>query len=307
VSGWIKVEKDLSADPRVLKMASRLRHADVTLGSRSRLVIVGAIVTLWWYADTHIRNDDTLPIGADQIDELVGLTGFSDLMPPDWFEVINGDSVKLIGYLEHNGTSAKKRAVDQRRQERHRDHNADVTLPSRSRHADTVTRPRPREDLDKTNLKSKKATTSPSATKALIVPHGTTDQDWFLEFKLAYPDRAGDQNWHGAKRAAQARLAEGHTTLEILEGAQRYAAFIAVTGKTNTEFVQQASRFVGPGKPFLNPWTAPVETAVADPMQEFRRGLGLSTVGAEHAGTTIEHEPENAGSVGLLGRTFRSG
>lgn len=148
MTGWIKAEKDLANDPRVLRMASRLRHADVTLGSRSRLVVVGALVTLWWYADTHIREDDTLPIGADQIDELVGLAGFCDLMPSEWLEVVNADCVKLVDYLAHNGTTAKKRAIDQKRQERsrlrHAKHNADVTLPSRSSHADTVTRPRPR-------------------------------------------------------------------------------------------------------------------------------------------------------------------
>ena len=153
MSGWIKIEKDLANDPRVLRMASRLRHADVTLGSRSRLVVVGALVTLWWYADTHIREDDVLPIGADQIDELVGIANFCDLMPTEWLQVLDPNSVKLVDYLQHNGTSAKKRAVDQKRQQRHRDHNAPVTVESRSSHVNGVTRPRPREDLDQEKTK----------------------------------------------------------------------------------------------------------------------------------------------------------
>lgn len=153
MSGWIKVEKDLATDPRVLRMASRLRHVDVTLGSRSRLVIVGALVTLWWYADTHIREDDTLPVGVDQINELVGIDGFCDLMPPEWFQVIDADSVKLVDYTVHNGTTAKKRAVNQKRQERCRNANADVTPVSRSRHADSVTRPREDQDQEHTTAK----------------------------------------------------------------------------------------------------------------------------------------------------------
>lgn len=149
MSGWIKVEKDLVNDPRVLRMASRLRHADVTLGSRSRLVVVGALVTLWWYADTHIRDDDTLPVGADQINELVGIDGFCDLMPSEWFEVLDANSVKLVDYTAHNGTTAKKRALGQRRKERSRSRHADVTLGSRSRRSNSVTRPRPRLDQEK--------------------------------------------------------------------------------------------------------------------------------------------------------------
>ena len=43
--------------------------------------------------------------------------------------------------------------------------------------------------------------------------------DWFLDFKLAYPERAGDPGWRKAQRAANARLAEGHTTAEFLAGA----------------------------------------------------------------------------------------
>jgi hypothetical protein len=80
---------------------------------------------------------------------------------------------------------------------------------------------------------------------------------WAEDFKAAFPRRAGDPNWRGAWRAAGARIAEGHTVAEFLAGAGRYAEFCRVTGKLNSEFVQQASRFLGPGKQFLEPWTPP--------------------------------------------------
>lgn len=172
MSGWIKVEKDLATDPRVLRMASRLRNADVTLGSRSRLVVVGALVTLWWFADTHIREDDTLPIGADQINELVGVENFCELMPTDWLQVIDSNNVKLVDYSAHNGTTAKQRALGQKRQERHRSNvNVDVTIPSRSRNANCVTRPR--EDLDK----NKKKKEQEARSRALAVT-GLDLQAW---------------------------------------------------------------------------------------------------------------------------------
>lgn len=82
-------------------------------------------------------------------------------------------------------------------------------------------------------------------------------EGWFLDFKLAYPDRAGDQGWRKALRAANARIAEGHKPEEFIEGAKRYAVFVAAKGDTGTEFVKQAATFLGPDKPFLLPWKPP--------------------------------------------------
>ena len=265
MSGWIKVEKDLATDPRVLRMASRLRNADVTLGSRSRLVIVGALVTLWWFADTHIREDDTLPIGADQINELVGVENFCELMPTDWLQIIDANNVKLVDYTAHNGTTAKKRALGQKRQQRHRNTtNADVTHASRSRNTNSVTRPR--EDLEKNKKeeeeKNTTATASPKRTPKRNVSRGPGETpEWFLDFKLVYPDRAGGQPWRSALRAARAREEEGYTGSEFIDGARRYAAFCAATGKIGTEYVKQAATFLGPDKFFLQPWTLPSSKA----------------------------------------------
>jgi hypothetical protein len=191
LSGWIKVEKDLANDPRVLRMASRLRHADVTLGSRSRLVVVGALVTLWWYADTHILDDDTLPIGADQINELVGIDGFCDLMPVEWLQILDADRVKLVDYTAHNGTTAKKRALAQRRQERHRNVNSDVTPQSRSHHAKSVTRPREDLDLDKKEEVERVARAPRSALATRLPPDFelTPERRAIAEAEKADPDR----------------------------------------------------------------------------------------------------------------------
>jgi hypothetical protein len=191
MSGWIKVEKDLANDPRVLRMASRLRHADVTLGSRSRLVVVGALVTLWWYADTHIRDDDTLPVGADQINELVGIDGFCDLMPAEWFEILDANSVKLVDYTAHNGTTAKKRALGQRRKERSRSRHADVTPESRSCLSNSVTRPRLDLDLDKKKIGEREPRAARSALATRLPPDFglTPERRAVAETEKADPDR----------------------------------------------------------------------------------------------------------------------
>lgn len=101
------------------------------------------------------------------------------------------------------------------------------------------------------------STTASSTPKRKRVPR-ETDPSWLLDFKLAYPERAGDQGWRKAVKAANARLSEGHTTEEFIEGAKRYAAYCAAQGKVGTEFVKQAATFLGPDKPFLESWSLPL-------------------------------------------------
>jgi hypothetical protein len=120
MSGWIKLEKALRDDPRVLRMASRLRNADVTLGDKARAIVMGALAQLWCYADTHVRQDDTLDLGPDELDDFVGVPGFARLLPLDWLEIIDESTVKLPNFHTHNGTESKKKALNQKRQERHR-------------------------------------------------------------------------------------------------------------------------------------------------------------------------------------------
>lgn len=104
-----------------------------------------------------------------------------------------------------------------------------------------------------------------SASTALAVSRGTRikreEPDWLPAFKAIYPKRSGDPNWRGAIRAGNARLQEGYTVEQFMDGARRYAAYIAATGAESTEYVQQASRFLGPGKPFMGDWTPPASKA----------------------------------------------
>jgi uncharacterized protein YdaU (DUF1376 family) len=69
-----------------------------------------------------------------------------------------------------------------------------------------------------------------------------------------YPKRAGNNPKRRAQRCYSARLAEKHTPTEMLAGAERYAKFCALTGKTRTELVLQCATFLGPDKPFLQSW-----------------------------------------------------
>ena len=97
------------------------------------------------------------------------------------------------------------------------------------------------------------AAASAKSTTAALQP---TDAD-FHRFKAEYPKRAGSQPWSRARKAMHARLKAGNTITEILAGTQRYRAFVLETGKEGSEFVMQASTFVGPEKHFLESWELP--------------------------------------------------
>jgi hypothetical protein len=128
------------------------------------------------------------------------------------------------------------------------------------------------------------ASTTPTR-KAVSRGTPPEDPDWLLDFKLAYPPRAGDQGWRKAVRAAHARIAEGHTSAEFVAGAKRYAAFCEASGKLGSEYVKQACTFLGPDKAFLLPWHAP-------PKPENATERILRALNGTNNDRTIEHEPE---------------
>ncbi len=122
------------------------------------------------------------------------------------------------------------------------------------------------------------------ARKRTSVPRDV-DPEWVLDFKLAYPERAGAQGWSKAVRAANARMVEGHTTAEFIAGARRYATFCEATGKTGSEYVKQACTFLGPDKPFLLPWHPP-------PKPETASERILRSLNGTDERRVIEHDPE---------------
>lgn len=79
--------------------------------------------------------------------------------------------------------------------------------------------------------------------------------DWFKDIRSLYPKRAGDQRWRKALQACQARIRDGASPSELVDGARRYAAYIRIAGKENSEYVRQAATFYSGDKAYLEPWT----------------------------------------------------
>lgn len=109
---------------------------------------------------------------------------------------------------------------------------------------------------------------SPGSAKAVANPPASdTESDTVTEslgvFDRAwhfYPKRVGSNPKGLAARAWQARIREGVTPDDMLEGVERYRAHCDAERKTGTAFGMQAARFFGPGREFAEPW------GVSDPM-----------------------------------------
>jgi hypothetical protein len=139
---WFKFRKKLPTDPRVLRIASRLRDAAVTQDALYELAALGALAKFWGFADTHVSDDDRLNLGADEVNKIVGVANFCDLLPADWFKILDAECVQLPDFLKHNGTSAKTRALGQVRTQRWRNGRDDtVTPPSRKSDASVTRKP----------------------------------------------------------------------------------------------------------------------------------------------------------------------
>lgn len=131
----MKVRIGLRRHPNILIIATRMRNADITLASRSHVatsLAMAAMLDLWDFADANISQENLLPIGPDQVNELVVVENFCSYVPAQWLEIVGPDQVKLPEYYEHNGSTAKARGLAAHRQGKYRSqHNAGVTLPSR--------------------------------------------------------------------------------------------------------------------------------------------------------------------------------
>jgi uncharacterized protein YdaU (DUF1376 family) len=101
---------------------------------------------------------------------------------------------------------------------------------------------------------------SPSPVVREIATQSQGDDDFatrFVEFRSLYPKRSGDQRWPSAEKHIRARLREGSTWTEILDGVRRYAEWIRAGGKEGTETVKQAATFVGTDRGFTEAFELP--------------------------------------------------
>lgn len=117
---WIKMRTSLLTDGRVRKVSAKCPQ-DVH-------AVVGRLAHLWALGDAHAGDDGVLDGWTKQaIDDELRCPGFCDALPSDWLEVTPEGFVKLPNYLEHNGSTGKRRATEQKRKKDVRKMSASVS------------------------------------------------------------------------------------------------------------------------------------------------------------------------------------
>jgi hypothetical protein len=110
---WIKMRMNLRTHPKVVRMASALK-AD-------RFRIVGGLHAVWCLADEHTEDGRLPGYSVPALDDSIGWPGFgAALKAVDWLEE-NEQGLVIPRFDEHNGASAKRRAMDSERKRRERE------------------------------------------------------------------------------------------------------------------------------------------------------------------------------------------
>lgn len=126
---WIKMRTNLWDDPRVARLCD--------LTDQSEAAVIGGLYWLWAMADEH-TEDGILPgLTLRAIDRKTGVQGLGSALCDIGWLADHPEGVRIIGFEEHNGASAKKRSVTAKRVANHRG-NADVT-PTQSEYERDVT------------------------------------------------------------------------------------------------------------------------------------------------------------------------
>lgn len=142
---WIKMRGNLWDDPRVAKLCD--------LTDQGEAAIVGGLYWLWATADQH-SADGTMPgLSLRQIDRKTGIQGFGQALCDIGWISESDEGIQIVRFEEHNGASAKSRAMTAKRVANHKERtaNAEVTVTPLAESQETVSGALPREREEKSN------------------------------------------------------------------------------------------------------------------------------------------------------------
>lgn len=250
---WIKMRGNLWDDPRVSKLC------DMT--DRGEAEVIGALYWLWATADQHTENGIMPGLTLRQIDRKTGVQGFGAALLAIGWLADHPEGVRIVKFEEHNGSSAKKRAITAKRVAVHRSSNADVTHGALQDEHGSVTgalareREREREegkpnnpdglfvDSDADDLshgRQKSGSTDAQTSAKPSCPH----QEILAAYHELLPANPSIRDWTPARAAhLRARWAEDQKR-QTLDWWRRFFAYIAdsafltgrSTGKTGKPF-----------------------------------------------------------------------
>lgn len=124
---------------------------------------------------------------------------------------------------------------------------------------------RERERFQATGGAEKVGVTNGHDTSRKVTPDKDKDKDKDLKtntFEIAwsvYPKRSGSNSKKQAQECWNARLKEGVSPDDLLQGTQRYRKYCDSEKTTGTKYVMQAQRFFGTAKEFEGDWSVPFD------------------------------------------------
>ena len=144
---WIKVQTNLRTSPKLVRIASALNWTPVQS--------LGAVVHLWMIADEHATESGLLEgLTFLDLDSMVSCPGLSESMAGVGWLKETAKGVQFVNYEEHNGSTAKSRAREQKRKQVSR-----KCPPKTGQKADT-TRTREEKRREEKNITTTKITKS---------------------------------------------------------------------------------------------------------------------------------------------------
>jgi hypothetical protein len=158
---WIKLQKDTPDKPEVLAIASRM-NLDPD-------AVVGKLVRIWSWFDTHTVDGNALSVTYALLDRLAGITGFAEQMSFVGWLNQEGHVLSLPNFEYHNGETAKKRALGKNRQDKHRSN--DESNANSNASSVTNALPEKRREEKSIDIKKERAT-------SVACPPDVSQQIW---------------------------------------------------------------------------------------------------------------------------------
>jgi len=231
MGGYVRIDKDLVSDQRLFHVADRLAShwrltqvrgmagedlPETVTRHALRHAIVGVLVTLWVYADTYIKSDDSVTVTLAGLATIVNLpVEILQMLPETWLRVREDGTVQLPNYCAKNHIRArdlrhadaeekrdrKRELAAERQRRRRRKQRGNSHAPSRANNG--VTPPRDSNavthdtgtgtgPLDRTQYRDpvkSAATPPPVAQAAPAPPRKTFEQEFAARFGVS-PDEA---------------------------------------------------------------------------------------------------------------------
>jgi hypothetical protein len=127
---YLKMRMDTLTGPKLVTAASRLSHNQSLPFDTAKTLVVGGLVRLWAFAFDHVRDDNTLDCTPDDVNHIVGIDKFTDVLPPEWFQIIDTNRVHLPKFLEDYGLDPITRRANRERKAKSRASHSQVTADS---------------------------------------------------------------------------------------------------------------------------------------------------------------------------------